>query len=137
MRLTIDTYYHATDRLTHLPDRLEVANCSAMADGGTETLHFELPNGVESMISLSPITSPIFRGRHGLLYLEALDRRVPEVTRYDIGARSDLRFQVVDLLKKAICRDDDCSRVLNRIVTFVESERYVELNEQHPRLPNE
>jgi len=47
--------------------------------------------------------------------------------KYDIVARSDLERQVVELLKRARCLDNQCSRYRDNIVAFVESDRYVEL----------
>jgi len=98
----------------------------AFADGGTICVRIALSSDVDWRVCLGP-------KRHfcdsltGRLSVSEHIRSQRTQRNYDIVARSDLERQVVELLNRARCLDDQCSRYRDNIVTFVESDRYVEL----------
>ena len=125
-----EIHENASGRLDCLPDHIEIRTSSAMSDGGTISLHADLPNGKDLIVSLSPIDSFIYPGRGGVLSITEGDRANSKIIRYEVAPRSELLTQIVALLKTATCRTSDSSSTLNAIVTFVESDRYDELDNQ-------
>lgn len=56
-----------------------------------------------------------------------LDRTRRRQTVYEILLRSELESQVLALLKQAVYRNVQCAEYRDKIVLFVESDRYAEL----------
>ena len=123
----VELHKNAQDRLPHLPEAVEFSNVAAFADGGTVCLCGRLPSDIQFRICLSPTDSVVFMGRPGRLWISEFHPSRQPYKIYEIVARSDLETQILRLMRSATCRSAETERVRDRIVTFVESDRYVEL----------
>ena len=124
----IQVFERAANRLAHLLESIEITESTAFADGGTICLRGGIGEGVDLRICLSPADSAVFMGRPGELRVIELDKTRRQQTVHKVAARSELEVQIIALLKSARCRNVELEGIRDKIIAFVESERYLELH---------
>jgi hypothetical protein len=122
----IEIHQNVVNRLTDLPDLLEVSRLEAFPDGGTLALCGDLSTETVFRISLSPPSTVIYQGLPGRIDVYLWDKSGRERI-FEVVARSDFEAQVINALKSATYKNERLEQVRDKIISFVESERYVEL----------
>ena len=152
----MDIHENAGCFLQNLPDHVSINGSGVFADGGSICLYSEVSPTLEISICLPPVAKVLYPDRKPKLFMQLVDPVGKKSSRYAIAVRSQLEFQVIGLLKtcefdfretRRDIRDREfynypahdysnevndlnlsLRRMRDKIVEFVESNRYVELN---------
>ena len=151
MEPTINSYENRSDRLAVLPDLLVLNHVTAI--GMTTCLGCELADDTELRFNLPPGSNPLYPESRPQLYVQIYfpDERDPET--HTVAVRSELESKVISLLKSAqiehrVTRlhrlaghlpkemseeqrleyNQEIISTRDRIVAFVESGEYLDLN---------